>query len=167
VNRSVLLRVVFSLLFGLLIAYVISEGSFNLLKRDQDRQPQTITLIIPAGTAARVAAGENPPSIPTDMTFIVGDTLQVINLDAANHQLGPLFIPSGTTATLAFNALGNFDYACSFRADKYFGLTIKKPITITDRILGVIFAGLPLGILIALYAVFAAPPNRQQPRPAA
>lgn len=157
-SKFILLRIAFSLLAGLAVAFLVSEGSYYLLKRNQDRQPEEIVLTIPAGTASRVAAGENPPAIPADMIFIVGDTLRVVNEDAANHQLGPLYIPAQATATLSFEAVQNYDYACSFRTNKYFGVTVQKAITIFDRVTGVIFAGLPLGVLIALYAIFAVAP---------
>jgi hypothetical protein len=166
VKRSVIVRVLGSLLIGLLVAFFVSEGSFYFLKRDQDRQPATIVLVIPAGAAARVASGQNPPSIPNDLTLVVGDKLKVINQDAANHQLGPLFIPAGAAATMSFDVAQAYTVACSFRTSQYLGFTVQQPITIADRVAGVIFAGLPLGMLIALYVLFI-PAAQARPRAAA
>jgi hypothetical protein len=52
---------------------------------------------------------------------------------------------------------------CSFQTDKYFGLDVHEPVTLGTRVVGILTAGLPLGILIALYAVFARQPRTADP----
>ncbi len=63
--------------------------SFYFLK-ETARPPQEIVLTIPSGTADQVARGEQPPSIPENMVFVVGDTLVVKNDDTVDHKLGPV-----------------------------------------------------------------------------
>jgi hypothetical protein len=161
VNRSIFVKVLFSMLFGILTSALLSEATFGFFRRSQDRDPEIVVLTIPAGTAAKVASGDNPPSIPKDMTFVVGDTLQVVNQDAVNHQLGPLFIPAGAKASLSFDAIQDYVYTCSFRADNYLGLTVQEPLTIYTRVIGILSAGIPMGIMIALYVIFAATPKKK------
>jgi hypothetical protein len=165
-SRQNLIYVAISLVIGVLITAIFTELSFRFISRSNDRSPETITLVIPAGTAAKVAAGEKPPSIPDDMTFVVGDTLIVSNEDYADHQLGPLFIPAGTKASMTFDTIQNYAYSCTFTPSKYIGLDIKEPLALSTRILGVLSAGLPLGTLIALYVVFAIRPGEKKNRPA-
>jgi hypothetical protein len=164
-SRRNVIYVIVSMLVGILIMALFTEVSFRFISRSNDRAPETITLTIPAGTAAKVAAGQKPPSIPEDMVFVVGDTLVVENEDYADHQLGPLFIPASSSATMVMDKIENYAYACTFTASKYFGLDVKEPLTLSTRALGILAAGLPLGTLIALYVVFAIRPGEKKNRP--
>ncbi len=114
-------------------------------------------LTIPAGTAEKVARGETDPTLPGTMLFVVGDTLVVKNLDSVVHQLGPLFIPSGTAASMKLDSEQDYSYTCSFQPSKYIGLNVRPALTTGTRIVGVLEAGLPMGMLIALYSIFAMP----------
>jgi len=95
------------------------------------------------------------------MLFVVGDILVVNNQDSVVHQLGPLFIPPGTSASMNLNTEQSYAFACSFQPSKYLGLSVQPPLTFTTRLVGVLEAGLPIGILIALYSVLAVGPKRQ------
>lgn len=150
--KIVAIRVAVSMLIGLLIGAAINEVSFLFL-RDTARAPKVIELVIPAGTAEKVARGESPPAIPTSMTFVVGDTLTVKNNDTANHELGPLWIPAGTSASLPLDAAESYAYSCSFQPGKYFGLDVHEALTVGTRLYGILYAGLPLGIIIAVYTL--------------
>ena len=154
-----ILYIALSLLIGILLAFVMTELAYRLQVKSQDRDGKQLKLVIPMGTASLIKAGGEPPNIPAEMTIVVGDVLIVENQDEADHQLGPLFIPRGATATLAFNRPDNLAYACTFTSDKYLGLEVKQPLTMATRITGVFSAGIPLGTLIALYLVFAIRPG--------
>lgn len=145
-------RLLISLLVGLVLGAAISEVPFLFLQ-ETARPPQEILLTIPIGTAEQVARGEQPPSIPTDMIFVVGDVLVVKNEDVVDHKLGPLWIPANSSAQLPLGQAENLAFECSFQPGKYFGLDVRDPLTVGTRILGIIYAGLPLGILIALYSI--------------
>ncbi|HXF85821.1 MAG TPA: hypothetical protein VNK49_10585 [Anaerolineales bacterium] len=145
-------RLLLSLLSGLLLGLAINEISFYFL-RETARPPQEIVLVIPRGTAEQVARGEQPPSIPTNMIFVVGDTLIVRNEDVVDHKLGPLWIPANSSAQLSLNRKDNLAYECSFQPGNYFGLDVRDPLTLGTRLYGVFFSGLPLGVLIALYSL--------------
>src|SRR5687767_3203416 len=98
-NKNPIKRILGSFAIGILIGLAISEVTFLFL-RETARPPRVIEIVIPAGTAELVARGEQPPSLPEDMTFVVGDTLLVKNQDIVDHQLGPLWIPPGASARL-------------------------------------------------------------------
>ena len=149
-------RILLSVLAGLVISAAISEISFLTL-REVNRAPQVIVLTIPPGTADLVARGEQPPSIPQDMVFIVGDVFIVKNQDVVPHELGPLYIPSESSAHLAFDSTENYSYTCSFQPSKTLGLDVREPVTPYTRLTGILFAGLPLGGLIAVYSIVVRP----------
>lgn len=149
---AIVKRVLFSVLLGVLLATITTEVAYQLLKRE-NREPERIQLVIPAGTADRVAAGQAPPSIPADMNFVVGDTLEVVNRDSVDHQLGPLWVPSGATASMNLDMEENYALECSFQPSKYFGIQVRPAVTLGTRITGILFAGLPLGALFAVYSL--------------
>lgn len=157
-------RILLSMLIGLLVGVLISELSFIFLQ-ETARPPQEIVLTIPAGTAEKVARGEQPPSIPRDMVFVVGDTLVMKNEDNVDHNLGQLWIPANSSARLALNEEQNMAFECSFQAGSYFGLDVRQSLTWGTRIYGIFYAGIPLGILIALYS-FVVPPKKKENAPA-
>ena len=151
-DKAVLIRrILISLAAGILFGAVISEAAFLLLGLTS-RPPTQIEIVIPEGTADLVANGEQPPGLPKDLTFVVGDVLVVRNEDRIDHQLGPLWIPAGASGRLELRQPENLAYECSFQPGRYLGLDINEPLTLGTRLFGVLYAGLPLGILIAVYA---------------
>jgi len=156
---KVLVRIALMLAIGLTIGFAISEISFQLLK-EENRPPQNIDLMIPEGTSQLVAMGEIPPAIPEGMKFVVGDTLVVHNNDSVDHQLGPLWIPAGTTGSMNLDREQNFIFACSFQPSNYFGIDVREPVTVWTRLGGVLFSGIPLGALLMLYSLITWPINK-------
>jgi len=132
-----------------------------MLLRETNRPPEVVTIVIPPGTAAAVSRGVTPPSIPEEMTFVVGDTLEVQNNDNTDHQLGPLWIPAGSTARMNLDDDQNFIFACSFQPSNYIGLDVREPVTFWTKVGGVVFAGVPLGAILALYSVITSPIQRE------
>ena len=153
-----------SAVLGLLIGVTVSEVPFLFL-RETARAPREIVLTIPAGTSEQIARGEQPPSIPENMTFVVGDTLVVKNEDSADHKLGPLWIPANSSAQLSLEQEENLAYECSFQPGKYFGLDVREPLTPRTRIYGIVYVALPMAILIALYS-FVVTPKKKENAPA-
>jgi len=157
-------RIGISILIGIVLGAVISEFSFIFLQ-ETARPPRDVVLTIPAGTAEKVARGEQPPSIPQDMVFVVGDTLIVMNQDNVDHKLGQLWIPASSSARLALNEEQNMAFECSFQPGNYFGLDVRQSLTLGTRIYGMLYAGVPLGILIAVYS-FVVPAKKKENVPA-
>lgn len=142
---------------GIVVAIGINELSFFFLRSDAGRGPDRIELIIPAGTAERIARGEPNPSIPNDMTFVAGDSLVVKNMDVVDHRLGPLFIPSGSSASLTLSDANKYAYACSFQDTQVFGMDVQEPVTAATRLYGILLAGIPLGLMLAIYSLIIWP----------
>lgn len=161
--QTILKRILVSLLIGLAVGTLINEVTFLFL-RETARAPKVIELVIPEGTAESIAKGETPPSLPDAMTFVVGDTLLVRNNDVTDHQLGPLWIPAGTSASLPLDAAQSYAYECSFQEGNYFGLDVHEPLTTGTRLYGILYSGLPLGMLIALYAVIMPAKKKNDPQ---
>ena len=151
-RRVAIKRIVISMLVGLLLGVVISEVPFIFLQ-ETARAPREITLVIPNGTAELVERGEQPPTIPENMAFVVGDTLIVKNEDVLDHKLGPLWIPANSSALLSLDQEESFAYECSFQPGKYLGLEVNPPLTTATRIYGMLYVGLPLGVMLALYSL--------------
>ncbi len=151
-SKTALKRILISLLIGIVIGAALSEITFIFLQ-ESARAPKAIILTIPAGTAEQVARGEQPPTLPENMIFVVGDVLIVKNEDAVDHQMGPLWIPARASAHLALGTEENLAYECSFQPSNIIGLDVREPVTIWTRLYGILFVGIPLGILLALYSI--------------
>ena len=61
--RQGLKRLIIVFLISLILVWVGSEVSFYFLKESSDRAPETIELVIPAGTAELIAGDQPNPSI--------------------------------------------------------------------------------------------------------
>jgi hypothetical protein len=156
-NKAILKRVVISLALGLLLAWGISEGAFRILQDKSDRAPQRVELVIPHGTAERVAAGQTVPSLPASMVFVVGDTLVVKNEDVTSHQLGPLWVPPGSSASLTLDQPNSYSYACTFQPSRYLGLDVRSRVTLATRLTAILLAGIPTGAMITVYSFVVLP----------
>jgi len=151
-KSSIIKRIIISMLLGIILAAITTEVSYQVLKRE-NREPMRVELVIPAGTAASIEKGEAPPGIPEDMTFVVGDIFVVVNQDEVDHQLGPLWIPPGTSASINLDTEENYSYECSFQTTRIFGLDVLQPVTLGTRLTGILFAGFPLGALFSVYSI--------------
>ena len=156
-NRLAVQRVLISMLLGILMAIGVNELSFLFLKSDAGRPPQRVDLLIPLGTAQKVARGESNPALPDKMVFVVGDTLVVKNEDVVDHRLGPLFIPTGTSASLTLSEPENMAFSCSFQPGQYLGFNVQEPVTFSTRLVGILIAGIPIGFLFWLYGLLVWP----------
>ena len=142
-------RLVILFVISVVLIFILSEGSYRLLKDPASRDPMTVELVIPEGTADMVAAGQTPPSIPDEMVFVAGDTLLVTNEDDVTHQLDILYIPAGTSASLPLPEANNFALTCSFQPTSYFNLTVRPATTWTSR-LSALWYGVPVTTMFLL-----------------
>jgi len=155
--RPYLKRFWIVLAISLVLSVGFNELAFAFQKEAFDRSPETITIEIPSGTAERVAQGETPPEIPADLTFILGDTLEVVNKDVEPHQLGPLFIPAGSAARLVMENADRLVFTCSFRSNEYLGIEVKQATTLGIRFTGLLLAGPTTAALFFLYSLIIFP----------
>jgi hypothetical protein len=155
VRKALFIRFLIAIGLGIIVAGLLSEFAFRFLGNTTSRSPKRIELVIPAGTAEKVAQGE--VVLPAEQIFVVGDTLVVYNEDKIAHTLGPLFIPSGASASLKLDTPENMVFACSFEPSQYFGLDVREALTLSTRIEGILIAGIPMGFLLSLYSLILLP----------
>jgi hypothetical protein len=146
-----------TLLIALIFVVAINEGAHLLQKDRTDRPPETVTLVIPPGTADRVAAGESEPSIPTDLTFVIGDALLVENQDTVPHELGPLFIPAGTSSSLIMEDANKYTLGCTFQPSRYLDFNVRARTTVESRLKAIGLAAPPTAIFLFIYSLLVFP----------
>ena len=141
------------MLVGILFGWVVSEASFLATPDPVQRDPHRVELVIPAGTADKIKAGQPVPSIPETMTFVDGDLLVVRNQDSTSHRLGPVWVPPQSSGVLQISSDSSYTVECSFTSSRVFGLDVQPALTAWVRIQGVISVGLPTGVMLALYTL--------------
>lgn len=156
-SRPYLKRLVIVLLISSAFVLAFNEITYYFSKDSNDRAPEAVEIVIPAGTAQKVAQGEPVIAIPDDLTFVVGDVLEVVNQDTSDHQLGPLVIPAGRTASLALDIPEKQSYSCSFQSTQYLSLDVRAATTIGDRIIAFTLGVPTLAALLFLYSLAAMP----------
>lgn len=156
-RKAVALRVAVSLFIGVLAAGLVSEVGFYM-QDTTSRPPKTIELVIPLG--AREMALRRESVLPESMEFVVGDVIMVSNEDTVAHTFGPLYVPAGSSASLTLDQAENLSYACSFQPTQAFGLDVREPLTLSTRLQGILLAGIPMGVLLAVYSLVAWPLKR-------
>ena len=155
-------RLIYLVILTSIALFAINEITFIILNENIDRAPMRIELLIPLGTAEKVSMGEEVASIPAEMVFIMGDVLVVNNQDTSSHELGPVFVPPGASASIALNEADQYALSCSFRPSKYLGLTIKEPTNLLTRIAGLLFAVPPTVVMVFLYSLLIRPLNPRE-----
>jgi len=81
----------------------------------------------------------------------------VNNQDSVTHNLGPLIIPAGASASMKLDQAGNLDYVCSFQPSRYYGIDIQPALTINTRLEASLIARIPLGLLLGVYSLVLFP----------
>jgi len=153
------LGIVFSI--SVVLVVVFNEVVYLFQRSEYDRAPKTIKLVIPKGTADQIESGINVESIPEEMVFVIGDTLEVENRDTVSHQLGPIWVPPNSTGSLVMERANNYAYSCSFQTSRYLGLDVRAPTTLSTRLIGIGFAAPTLTALIFLYSLLVFPIDKK------
>lgn len=148
------IRSAIGIAIGLLFALLLSEGTFAYLgnKESVSREPQRVDLVVPYGTASQVAAGVYNRSLPSDLVLIEGDILVVKNEDVVDHQLGPIWVPAGTSGVLELTSARKYAYECSFQPTKIQGIDVRPRIDTRTRVEGILAIALPTGMMLAVYS---------------
>lgn len=136
---------------GLLLSLGLNALVWAILPVENDRAPQRVELVIPRGTAQRVAAGEAVPSIPANFVFVVGDTLVIRNEDEVAHQVGPFWIPAGTSVSQLLGGTTKLTYSCTVRPERSIGLEVRPRISPAQKMLLVVLGGVLFGGLASFF----------------
>lgn len=73
------------------------------------REPVTHEFVVPAGTAERLARGEDVGIIPKRIKVRLGDRIKVRNEDSQWARLGLFDVAPGETVSMAFNTPGEVE----------------------------------------------------------
>ncbi len=150
-------RFIIILLFSLIFVGIVNEGAHFLLKEKTDRPPETVEISIPAGTAKKVEAGQADPTIPSELTFVIGDTLLVTNKDNVPHELGPLWIPADSSASLLMENANKYTLGCTFQPSRYLDFDVRSRTTATSRFQAFALATPPTTMFFFLYSLLVYP----------
>lgn len=82
--------------------------------------------VIPAGTAARIEAGEDVQIVPAELVVKVGDTIRIENDDSVGHIVGVFFVGAGETMTQQFQSVGELTGECSVHPSGSFTLRVEE-----------------------------------------
>jgi len=85
--------------------------------------------LIPAGTAERIAAGEEIEIVPAELVVEVGDALRIVNEDSADHIVGVFFVAAGETLTQRFNSTAVLEGECSVHPSGSFTLRVVDDVS--------------------------------------
>lgn len=162
--KKAMVRLLVLTIFSFTVVFIFSEISFYFQRQPGDRAPEVIELYIPEGTAQLVQSGQKITSIPDEMNFVVGDTLVIHNRDVVQHQLGPLFIPANSSASLTMDTPDSHAYTCSFQQTKFMGLEVSVPTTIWTRMQGLLLAAPSTAIFLFVYSLNIVPLEKK-PKP--
>ncbi len=155
--RSYLVRLIITFLVSLVAMLALIEGTYLLMREEYDRGPQTFQLVIADGAAEKVAQGEEIPTFPEDQIFVIGDTLEVINQDKVDHQLGPIWVPSGAKGSLVLDEAEEFSYSCSFSPTNYLGFDVRQATTWQTRLTGLGISVPTTTAFLFIYSLVAFP----------
>lgn len=162
--RPYVLRLLLTFIISLVAMVAVTEIAYLVQKDEADRAPKTVQIIIPRGASERVAAGESIDTLPEDMTFVIGDVLEVVNQDEVNHELGPIWVPPGSTGRIVLEEANKFSYSCSFAPSRYLGLDVKKPTTLNTRLTGLAISVPTTMVFLFIYSL-AMYPIKLQDKP--
>jgi hypothetical protein len=85
-----------------------------------------ITYVIPAGTKARLRAGEELEVIPQRIEVKVGQRLSVRNEDVTAYVLGPFFVGPGETSTYEFSSADLIAGLCELHPSGSFEIVVTE-----------------------------------------
>ena len=98
---------------GLVVVCGVALAVALVLWRGSDRTPVDHRFVIPAGTAARLEAGEEVEVLPARIELRSGDSVTLVNDDDVTQGSGFLVAPPHDSVTYEFNRAGTYVAACT------------------------------------------------------
>ncbi len=112
----VVIAVMLAAVFGAVIWAVAGGNS---------REAETIAIVVPAGTADRIAGGEKVNVMPTRLEFRVGDMIRIRNDDDVEHSVGPYQVKAGQEMVLRYGAPGTYEGYCPLSEGERYEIVVK------------------------------------------
>lgn len=80
---------------------------------------------IPAGTGARLDAGEKVEIVPAELVVHVGESIRIVNQDDRDHTVGAFFVAAGETLKQRFNRVGELQGECTVHPSGRFTVRVE------------------------------------------
>lgn len=93
--------------------------------RDGEPDGAVVTIAIPAGTKARLDAGDRSAAIPRRIEGRVGDTLRIVNRDRALHVVGGFPVAAGQTLDVPLRSEGVTEGMCTAHPDEKVAIVVR------------------------------------------
>lgn len=110
----------------LLLAACGADEVGPLIERDEQATDADYLYVIPAGTAERMAGGEQVEIIPGNLDVRVGEVIRVVNDDEEGHFVGIFYVGAGETVTQRFASPGEFEGNCTIHPSGRLVLTVRE-----------------------------------------
>ena len=82
-------------------------------------------IVIPAGTQARLDAGERVEVLETQIRVKVGETVRIRNDDAVDHVLGPYYLQAGAALQQTYRTPQTIQYVCFVNPSEAISLIVE------------------------------------------
>ena len=86
---------------------------------------ETISIVVPAGTQARIDAGEEIELIPALLEVERGDRIVVVNNDDSSHQVGPYVVGPNQTIEQQFTYAGRIEGICTLHPSGEVAIVVR------------------------------------------
>lgn len=115
-------RVRYVLVAGVLAVAVLA--ALGAVALGGSRDPVTHRYVIPAGTGARLEAGERIEVFPRVLRVRVGDRLVVRNEDDRRHHAGPISVDPGSRMEMTFGRAGELRGECTLNVARTYRIIV-------------------------------------------
>ena len=119
-----------ALVAGLAVALLLLAGLAGCADRRAgvewraSGKPANYDYFIPAGTAARIAAGRPFDIVPQHLDVKVGETIRIRNQDTVGAEVGVFFVGPGETVSMKFTKPGVLRGKCTIHRSGEFTINV-------------------------------------------
>ena len=106
------------------LALLLVVGGIWLMARPEPTG-RVHNIDIPAGTADRIANGEDVSIVPLELDLNVNDTVMIENHDDEIHHVGPFVLQANETLVHRFDRPGRFQGACELHPEDTFTIVVE------------------------------------------
>lgn len=119
------------IIFGFIGLIVILLAAVGLIVANamQNAASREYVIVIPEGTGARIAAGEDPGVIPEEIRLVLGqkDVLVIKNHDTVGHQISDFWVGAGETLRQEFHSPAIYQGSCTIHKNEQVHIIVSRP----------------------------------------
>lgn len=110
----------------IVVAVILTAGGLTACGEKAQPQGKTTEVVVPAGTDARLQAGEKVTVMPSRIEMQVGDTLLIRNQDTVDQRVGPYFVKAGKEIRLTYGKVGTYEGYCPLSEGERYEIVVTK-----------------------------------------